>query len=59
MIFCPEGIIPDSGLTGPNDIYIYIYIYICVVHTKGILQITLFKISVLNSTIPNLVDEEN
>ena len=27
--FCPDGIIPDSGLTGPNNtIYIYIYIYI-------------------------------
>ena len=36
MIFCPDGIIPDSGLTGSNNthththtyIYIYIYIYI-------------------------------
>ena len=35
-IFCPDGIIPDSGLTGLNNthtyththIYIYIYIYI-------------------------------
>ena len=27
MIFCPDGIIPDSGLTGPNNTYIYIYIY--------------------------------
>ena len=27
MIFCPDGIIPDSGLTGLNNIYIYIYIY--------------------------------
>ena len=26
MIFCPDGIIPDSGLTGPNNIYIcYIF----------------------------------
>ena len=25
--FCPDGIIPNSGLTGPNNIYIYIYIY--------------------------------
>ena len=24
---CPEGITPNSGLTGPNNIYIYIYIY--------------------------------
>ena len=23
MIFCPDGIIPDSGLTGLNNIYIY------------------------------------
>ena len=23
MIFCPDGIIPNSGLTGPNNIYIY------------------------------------
>ena len=28
MIFWPEGIIPDSGLTGLNNTYIYIYIYI-------------------------------
>ena len=33
MIFCPDGIIPDSGLTRPNNthththVYIYIYIY--------------------------------
>ena len=27
MIFCPDRIIPDSGLTGLNNIYIYIYIY--------------------------------
>ena len=26
MISCPEGITPNSGLTGPNNtIYIYIY----------------------------------
>ena len=32
MIFCPDGIIPDSGLTGLNNTYIniYIYIYVCV-----------------------------
>ena len=24
---CPDGIIPDSGLSGLNNIYIYIYIY--------------------------------
>ena len=24
---CPDGIIPDSGLTGLKNIYIYIYIY--------------------------------
>ena len=28
MIFCPDGIIPDSSLTGPNNTYVYIYIYI-------------------------------
>ena len=28
MIFCPDGIIPNSGLTGLNNTYIYIYIYI-------------------------------
>ena len=28
MVFCPDGITPNSGLTGPNNIYIYIYIYI-------------------------------
>ena len=27
MIFCPDGIIPDSGLTGLNNIYIHIYIH--------------------------------
>ena len=26
MIFCPDGIIPDSGLTGPINIHIYLYI---------------------------------
>ena len=31
VFFCPDGITPNSGLTGPNNtIYIYIYIYICV-----------------------------
>ena len=25
MIFCPDKIIPDSGLTGPNNTYIYIF----------------------------------
>ena len=25
MIFYPDRIIPDSGLTGPNDTHIYIY----------------------------------
>ena len=28
VIFCPDGITPNSGLTGPNNTYIYIYIYI-------------------------------
>ena len=31
MFFCPDGIPPNSGLTGPNNtIYIYIYIHVCV-----------------------------
>ena len=39
MIFCADGIIPDSGLTGPNNIYIYIYIYTHTLHiTKQIYQ---------------------
>ena len=25
---CPDGITPNSGLTGPDNTYIYIYIYI-------------------------------
>ena len=32
IISCPDGITPNSGLTGPKNtiyIYIYIYIYIC------------------------------
>ena len=29
FFFCPDGIIPNSGLTGPNNtLYIYMYIYI-------------------------------
>ena len=34
FFFCPDGIIPNSGLTGPNNTYIYILnttIYICFV----------------------------
>ena len=27
LFSCPDGITPNSGLTGPNNIYIYIYIY--------------------------------
>ena len=27
--FCPDGIIPDAGLTGPNNTYIYKYIIAC------------------------------
>ena len=26
FFFCPDGITPNSGLTGPNNTYIYIYI---------------------------------
>ena len=26
MFFCPDGITPNSGLTGPNNTYIYIYL---------------------------------
>ena len=42
IIFCPDGIIPDSGLTGLNNTHthththIYIYIYICVCVWMGI-----------------------
>ena len=28
FFFCPDGITPNSGLTGPNNTPIYIYIYI-------------------------------
>ena len=28
MIFSPDGIIPDSGLTGLNNTYTHTYIYI-------------------------------
>ena len=28
MVFCPDGITPNSGLTGLNNTNIYIYIYI-------------------------------
>ena len=28
MFFCPDGIPPNSGLTGSNNTHIYIYIYI-------------------------------
>ena len=27
FFFCPDGISPNSGLTGPNNTYIYINIY--------------------------------
>ena len=26
FFFCPDGITPNSGLTGPSNTYIYIYI---------------------------------
>ena len=35
MIFCPDGIIPDSGLTGLNNTYIYTYIYIYIYSQVG------------------------
>ena len=28
FFFCPDGITPNSGLTGPKNTNIYIYIYI-------------------------------
>ena len=28
MVFCPDGITPNPGLTGPNNTTIYTYIYI-------------------------------
>ena len=40
MIFCPDEIIPDSSLTGPNNIYIYIYIYI---YTQPQHKVNFFK----------------
>ena len=27
MFFCPDGIPPNSGLTGPNNTTMYIYMY--------------------------------
>ena len=27
-LFCPDGITPNSGLSGPNNTYIYIYMYV-------------------------------
>ena len=44
MIFCPDGIIPESGLTGPNNIYIYIYIYIyiCMYVCMYVLKLLVF-----------------
>ena len=37
--FCPDGITPNSGLTGPNNTYIYIYIHIYIyiyIYTRAI-----------------------
>ena len=48
LFFCPDGITPNSGLTGPNNtniyIYIYIYIYIPVrkFYTQNIIEKTCF-----------------
>ena len=33
LVSCPDGITPNTGLTGPN-IYIYIYIYIMIIVLK-------------------------
>ena len=33
MFFCPDGITPNSGLTGPNNtmyVCMYVYIYISI-----------------------------
>ena len=30
VFFCPDGITPNSGLTGPNNTYVYIYVCVCV-----------------------------
>ena len=32
---CPDGITPNSGLTGPKIIYIYIYIYVIIIIIKS------------------------
>ena len=33
--FSPDGITPNSSLTGPNNTYIYIYIYIYMIRISG------------------------
>ena len=65
MIFCPDGIIPDSGLTGPNDththththtyiyIYMYIYIYIYIYKKEDVLSYDKAALK------PNLLREVN
>ena len=48
MIFCPDGIIPDSGLTGLNNTYIYIYILhkiLCKVYFYIKIDLHFFKCS--------------
>ena len=34
FFFCLDGITPNSGLTGPNNIYTYIYTYIYILVSK-------------------------
>ena len=49
FFFCPDGITPNSGLTGPNNT---IYIYICVYHQvtlKARISLTLSSYSSLSS----------
>ena len=43
VFFCPDGITPNSGLTGPNHTYIYIYIYIVVCVCECVLALTQCK----------------
>ena len=52
---CPEGIPPNSGLTGLNNTYIYIYIYIIQgVNPRG--RSIQFECSILTTIDVGLID---
>ena len=38
MIFCPDGIIPDSGLTRPNYTHTHTHMYIYIYYINFIFQ---------------------